>query len=546
MLGRTVRGVTQRPEPGLAASAASPASACARSTPWSTSPTSSPSTSAARCTCSTPTGCKAACSPSARRRRDVPGAQRPRIHGGPGRLRHRRRRRRAIARRRHGRRGHRLHRGHHRRVHRMRPVRPGRASRSPAAATRSSPTPAQRFERGIDPALLPDALEAATAHDPVALRRRGQRRRRSRRRTRLAARRHAALRAPGQPRRPRRPADDAIADPRTARLHRREAHRAKRSPSPCRPGATTSPPRSCSTRPPASTRPRAPAAAEGCAMTEPEADLVEEVLRIQGLDSIPPVSLPRASPVPAADADAAAGARGPGPPHARRRRAARMRHVQLHAGAARPPCSAAATPACGVLNPIAADLDQMRPTRSPPWRSPPSATPRAGLPTALLFEIGPAFTPARQENVAAGLLAGDDGAAPARPRAAATARWTPRRPRSTVLDALGLPLDSLSVTADAPGWYHPGRSGVVRQGPKLVLAHFRRTAPVGAGRRSTSSARRGLRGLPRPHPRAEAPQARRARPAAVPAAAPRLRLPRAAETCRPTRCCAPRAARSGR
>ena len=37
---------------------------------------------------------------------------------------------------------------------------------------------------------------------------------------------------------------------------------------------------------------------------------------------------------------------------------------------------------------------------------------------------------------------------------------------------LGLPMDSLSTTRDAPEFYHPGRSGVIRQGPKLVLARF--------------------------------------------------------------------------
>jgi phenylalanyl-tRNA synthetase beta chain len=31
---------------------------------------------------------------------------------------------------------------------------------------------------------------------------------------------------------------------------------------------------------------------------------------------------------------------------------------------------------------------------------------------------------------------------------------------------------AVSVTADAPGFYHPGRSGVLRQGPKTVLATF--------------------------------------------------------------------------
>jgi phenylalanyl-tRNA synthetase beta chain len=41
-----------------------------------------------------------------------------------------------------------------------------------------------------------------------------------------------------------------------------------------------------------------------------------------------------------------------------------------------------------------------------------------------------------------------------------------------ILAALGVPLEALSVTADAPGFYHPGQSGTVRQGPKTVLANF--------------------------------------------------------------------------
>ncbi len=40
------------------------------------------------------------------------------------------------------------------------------------------------------------------------------------------------------------------------------------------------------------------------------------------------------------------------------------------------------------------------------------------------------------------------------------------------LDTLKLPAEALSITADAPGHYHPGRSGVVRQGPKTVLGCF--------------------------------------------------------------------------
>ena len=33
-------------------------------------------------------------------------------------------------------------------------------------------------------------------------------------------------------------------------------------------------------------------------------------------------------------------------------------------------------------------------------------------------------------------------------------------------------MEALTITADAPGHYHPGRSGKVRQGPKVVLARF--------------------------------------------------------------------------
>ena len=40
------------------------------------------------------------------------------------------------------------------------------------------------------------------------------------------------------------------------------------------------------------------------------------------------------------------------------------------------------------------------------------------------------------------------------------------------LAALGVPMEALTITADAPAHYHPGRSGKVRQGPKVALARF--------------------------------------------------------------------------
>ena len=41
-----------------------------------------------------------------------------------------------------------------------------------------------------------------------------------------------------------------------------------------------------------------------------------------------------------------------------------------------------------------------------------------------------------------------------------------------VMAAAGVPLEALMVTPDAPGFYHPGRSGSVRQGPKTLLGSF--------------------------------------------------------------------------
>ena len=43
---------------------------------------------------------------------------------------------------------------------------------------------------------------------------------------------------------------------------------------------------------------------------------------------------------------------------------------------------------------------------------------------------------------------------------------------AALLDGLGVPLEALSTGADAPGHYHPGRSGSLRQGPRPVLARF--------------------------------------------------------------------------
>ena len=218
---------------------------------------------------------------------------------------------------------------------------------------------------------------------------------------------------------------------------------------------------------------RAAKAAEGCAAIEPECDLVEEVLRLGGLDAVPAVSLPALAviPPPAFTARQARAAL------ARRVLAARgmqesVTFAFMEAGTA---ALFGATPeALRLVNPIAADLDQMRPTPVASLLLAAARNAARGFADVALAELGAAYrdiTADGQASVAAGVRHG------ATPRHWAEASrgvdaMDAKGDAFAVLGALGAPMAALQVTGDAPGFYHPGRSGVVRQGPKTVLATF--------------------------------------------------------------------------
>lgn len=330
----------------------------------------------------------------------------------------------------------------------------------------------QRFERGIDPALMPAALEAATrmvielcggeASETVAA---GA----EPRWQRNASLRFARLESFG---------GLAVApDEAVARLERlgfgmvvRDAQRVVVSvPSWRNDVAQDSP-----LDPSSDLAPEVAAkAAAGRAEMEPEADLVEEVLRLGGLDAVPPVSMPGLAPIPSPTLTPAQS------------RAALARRVLAARGLAEcvtfsfmPAASAALfagdQPLLAVENPISADLDTMRPAVLATLALTAARNAARGEPQALLFEVGPEFGAAlagRQRLVATGLRAGAtarDWAAPSRAFDAMDAKadlWA-------LLAALGVPLEALSVTADAAAWFHPGQSGVVRQGPKIALGSF--------------------------------------------------------------------------
>ena len=244
-------------------------------------------------------------------------------------------------------------------------------------------------------------------------------------------------------------------------------------------------------------RPRPSEAAT--AAIEAECDLLEEVLRLHGLDAITPVSLPHAGAVPVPTLTP------------RQSRAALARRVLASRGLAE--CvsfsfmASADAALFGIpddslrlLNPIASDLDRMRPTPLAGLALAAARNAARGLPDAALFEVGPGFgdlgsgKPANGSPGASNLGSGSAGTAgpatdtPQRLIAAGLRAGTPARhwsgpqpPPGTMqakadllalLTALSVPMEALSVTPDAPAHYHPGRSGTVRQGPRTILGWF--------------------------------------------------------------------------
>ncbi|MBI4967360.1 MAG: phenylalanine--tRNA ligase subunit beta [Rhodospirillales bacterium] len=206
---------------------------------------------------------------------------------------------------------------------------------------------------------------------------------------------------------------------------------------------------------------------------EAEHDLVEEIIRVNGYDNVPAVSMPRLAPTTRPVLTLAQKRRG----WVRRHLAARglvecvtwsflsEAQAKLFGGGAA---------ALRLANPISADLDTMRPSVLPQLMLAAGRNADRGLADCGLFEVGPHYAGDRPQDQAmmavglrAGLASGRHWAQPARPVDALDAKAD----ALAALAAAGAPIENLNVFADAPGWYHPGRSGSLKLGPK-VLAWF--------------------------------------------------------------------------
>lgn len=198
-------------------------------------------------------------------------------------------------------------------------------------------------------------------------------------------------------------------------------------------------------------------------------DLVEEVLRLTGYDAIPPVALPDRHMTTALN---------PG-----QRRAFSTRRILAGRGLAEcitfsfmPKALAAEfgqiNPALTLVNPISADLDQMRPSALGNLLQAAAGNSARGYPNSNLFEVGPNFSkpgPDGEERVATGLRSGPAQRHWQKQTVAADA-FAAKADAMTLLEQFGLNPDTLPVTAEAPHYYHPGRSGVVRLGTNVIAA----------------------------------------------------------------------------
>ena len=200
------------------------------------------------------------------------------------------------------------------------------------------------------------------------------------------------------------------------------------------------------------------------------ADLVEEVIRIEGLDKVAPVALPRLPGVARPTATPAQKL------ERRVRRAAAARGLDEAVTWSFIPEAQAALLGGGawtVANPISEELKVMRPSLLPGLLSAAARNLRQGADGVRLFELGRRYL-ADGERVTLGVvLAGDR-----RPRgwregkAAGFDAYDAKAEAQALLAAAGAPVDNLQVMGDAGPAFHPGRSGTLRLGPKSVLAAF--------------------------------------------------------------------------
>ncbi|BCG84322.1 phenylalanine--tRNA ligase beta subunit [Mesorhizobium sp. 113-3-9] len=209
-----------------------------------------------------------------------------------------------------------------------------------------------------------------------------------------------------------------------------------------------------------------------------KADLVEEVMRIHGVDNIAP------QPLGAHDA---VNSKILTTLQVRTRTAKRAlavrgmmeavtwsfipaKHAELFGGG---------QTALKLANPIAADMSDMRPSLLPGLIAAAQRNADKGIGDVALFEVSGTYEgdgADQQRRVAAGVRRGtaklDGSGRNWAGNSGPVGVFDAKADAIAALEACGAPVDRLQIEAGGPSWYHPGRSGTIKLGPKTVLGTF--------------------------------------------------------------------------
>ncbi len=218
---------------------------------------------------------------------------------------------------------------------------------------------------------------------------------------------------------------------------------------------------------------------------EGKADLVEEIIRIAGLERVAHQPLLREDAVAKAVLT---------PLQKRTRLAKRMLAARglteavtwSFISAKQAEAFGGGAAALKLANPIAADLSDMRPSLLPGLLCAGQRNADRSAHDLALFEVGQVFRgirPQDQKIAAAGMRRGlasprGTGRHWSAPEAMQMASvHDVKADALALLATLGVAVDRLQVVPGGPAWLHPGRSGTLQFGPKDVLGHFGEVHP---------------------------------------------------------------------
>ncbi|HEV7659087.1 MAG TPA: phenylalanine--tRNA ligase subunit beta [Allosphingosinicella sp.] len=202
------------------------------------------------------------------------------------------------------------------------------------------------------------------------------------------------------------------------------------------------------------------------------ADLVEEIVRIEGMDKVPSTPLPRQPGVarPTATPDQLIERR------ARRTAAARgLNEAVTWSFISEGEAEAFGGSAWILANPISEEMKAMRPSLLPALLAAAARNAARGAGSIALFEIGRRYLEKSERPTLGLVLAG-----PRAPRhwrgeggeGGEVDAFDAKAEALAILAAAGAPVDGLQVLSEASDVYHPGQSGRLCLGPKTVLAEF--------------------------------------------------------------------------